>query len=162
MVPELTVRKATVDDVARILPHLRQVDREEALAMGWPSVEAGLRASVEASRDTVRLALINGEPLALFGIGPQPGSVGRIGVPWLVGTAKIDRNPRLFLRASRKYLKRLSGGFDLLVNQVAAANTPAIRWLQWLGFSLDTPVSLGPYRTPFCRFHLQVGCRPCA
>ncbi|MNC81827.1 hypothetical protein D3C75_1350850 [compost metagenome] len=41
-----------------------------------------------------------------------------------------------------------------LTNYVDARNLAAIRWLQWLGFRMDSPVPYGPHRLTFRQFHL--------
>ena len=77
---------------------------------------------------------VNGHPAAMFGIAPEPIH-NQIGMIWFLGTDRMRRIDRQFLRESEKWLDVLSLGYDALANCVHESNTVHIRWLRWLGFS---------------------------
>lgn len=88
---------------------------------------------------------VNGRPAAMFGIATEPVHP-RVGMIWFLGTGRMRRIDRQFLRESEKWIDTLALGYDALANCVHESNTVHIRWLKWLGFSF-----LGR-RGPFIEF----------
>ena len=84
--------------------------------------------------------LMNGEPVVIFGCGQMPDGAG---VPWLVGTDEMERHPVAFYRASRGFIKEMSGMYDYLENYVDVRNKLSVRWLRWAGFVMEEPEALG-------------------
>ena len=77
-------------------------------------------------------------------------------MPWLLGTDLVDRHAVPFLRNCRGALDEMQRGFLLLRNLIDSRNRLSIRWLIWLGFTLEPPVPHGPDRLPFHPFWRQV------
>ena len=147
----IEVRRLEALDIPHLLGIVRAADMaeiEEGCGQGLrQALEYGLAHSVEPL-----LILHGGQPLAAFGeVALVPGVVG---VPWLISTTHIERHPRAFLKACRPLLQRMLQRHPTLTNYIDARNTAAIRWLQWLGFRMDSPVPHGPHRLPFRQFHL--------
>lgn len=67
-----------------------------------------------------------------FGVGPLP-STPNVGVAWLLGTRKLPKIRKFFLKNSKDRLNDLLEGFDYLTNFVMEINTLSVRWLTWLG-----------------------------
>ena len=115
---------------AAIAPYLRQQDIDEIhAACDWP-VDAAIAYSIAHSEKGFT-ALIDEVPCAIFGVNN--------GIIWLVATDEIARHPVAFFRHSRKIFNKLKEGYTLLENYVHVSNTLSIRWLRWLGFTIETP-----------------------
>ena len=55
-----------------------------------------------------------------------------------------------FVRECRPYTQILNAQYDRIYNYVDARNKKAIRWLKFVGFTIDkTPYPVGPDNTPF-------------
>ena len=115
---------------AAIAPYLRLQDIHEIHASSdWP-VDAAVAYSI-AHSEKGAAALIDGKLSAVFGV--------HNGTIWLVGTEEIVRHPIAFFRHSRKIFNKLKEGYSLLENFVHVSNTLSLRWLRWLGFTIEQP-----------------------
>lgn len=148
------VEPAEVDEIAAMV---RQADIEEITgALGIPIREALLQGITDSLK--VSKIVAAGEVVAVFGDAVH-SVLGRIGVPWLISTTAIERQPRAFLRVCAGEVADMLTRHDVLFNYVDARNTAAIRWLKWLGFQFDDPEPYGPNGMPFHRFWMT---KPCA
>lgn len=135
------IREARAEDIPHLAEHMRKGDRDEIMASHSHSAEDALRSSLEVST-AAWTGLIDGEPVCMFGVGPVSVLAGR-GAPWLLGTDKIERFPRTFLRRCRRCVQRMLTVYPLLENFVHEENTVSKQWLAWLGFELaDAPVTI--------------------
>ncbi len=66
-----------------------------------------------------------------FGVAPIKGS--NIGSAWLLGTRRLPKIKKFFLKHSKERMLGLLDGFDYLTNFVMRSNTLSMRWLGWLG-----------------------------
>ena len=66
-----------------------------------------------------------------FGVAPIKGS--NIGSAWLLGTRRLPKIKKFFLKHSKDRMLGLMDGFDYLTNFVMRSNTLSMRWLEWLG-----------------------------
>ena len=66
-----------------------------------------------------------------FGVAPIEGT--NIGSAWLLGTRRLPKIKKFFLKHSAKKVEDLLDGFDYLTNFVMRTNKLSIRWLEWLG-----------------------------
>ena len=115
---------------AAIAPHLRQQDIDEIHAACDWSVEAAIAYSI-AHSEKGGATLIDGKLAAVFGVNN--------GIIWLVATDDIAAHPVAFFRLSRRIFNNLKEGYSLLENYVHVNNTLSIRWLKWLGFTIEPP-----------------------
>lgn len=146
------VRPMVEADIDLIAASARQSDRDE-IEEGCGQTMAGalaigLRSSVKA-----HVICWDDVPLAAFGDVSHSPCAG-IGVPWLVTTTAIEKHTRPFLRACKPLLSLMLVRHPTLVNYVDARNTTAIRWLEWLGFTIGSPTPYGPKQLPFRQFHM--------
>lgn len=72
----------------------------------------------------------------------------------MVTTEHIGADVRGFLRGSKAVLLEMLQRHQVLVNYVDARNVSAIRWLAWLGFTIDSAVPYGVQGLPFHKFHM--------
>jgi hypothetical protein len=66
-----------------------------------------------------------------FGVAPISGT--NIGSAWLLGTRRLPKIKKFFLKHSAEKVEDLLEGFDYLTNFVMRTNKLSIRWLEWLG-----------------------------
>lgn len=66
-----------------------------------------------------------------FGVAPINGT--NIGSAWLLGTRRLPKIKKFFLKHSAEKVEDLLQGFDYLTNFVMRSNKLSIRWLEWLG-----------------------------
>ena len=66
--------------------------------------------------------------------------------------AVIERHQRAFLRRNREYVRQMQAAFPTLRNMVDARNEVSIRWLRWLGFTIEPAIRWGAAGMPFHPF----------
>lgn len=136
----ITMIAATGDDVHQLAPRLRSEDRAEVLALGFAPVD-GLLQSIAGAREAWTYRA-NRQIICMAGITPL-SLIGRVGVPWLLGSELVLRHRRTFMMETRRMVTHWLTLFDVLRNVVDARYEAAIRWLGWLGFEIGAPFPLG-------------------
>ncbi len=129
---------------------LRPGDAAEVAALGVTPAEA-LRLSLVRSL-WAEAYVVDGEVAAIVGLGLS-SMLGGHGVPWLLTGPACERHKRRFLVESRRQVERMRTTVLPLINFVHADYGRALRWLTWLGFSIEAPVPLNG--VPFCRFSME-------
>ena len=143
----ISIRPVHELDCYELASRLRKADAEEA----WASAEATpLEAVLRSWRGSVLSwsGFADGRLVCMWGVCPGPG----YGVPWMLGTDEVVTYQKHFLRRNRSFVLRMHQEFDRLYNWVDARNVVAIRWLRWLGFTIEPAVSHGPLDLPFHLF----------
>ena len=125
---------------AKIALYLRQEDKNEIKALSRLSPEIGVAYSIASSQKGYA-AYYDGTLTAIFGISN--------GLIWLVGTDAITKHPITFFRTSKQIFHELTKGHNYLHNYVDARNKLHLRWLKWIGFSIEKAVNLGAEGRPF-------------
>lgn len=149
----IEILPATPDHAVDLAPRLRPRDIAEIEASsGRPALDV-LAESINRALWSEAL-IVDGCVEALGGLGTLSMMFGP-GVPWLVGSNRMNERKRWFLMQSRRQVDRMLASYDQLVNFVDARNGPAILFLRWLGFTLDEPVPWGHAGLPFHRFHME-------
>jgi len=139
--------------VTHVASNLRQADVEETWAFYGRCPKALVLESFKKSH-MCWTGLLNGEPVITFGCATEDRLESR-GSPWLVGTPKLEQVPFTFARLSRPFLRLMIERHVLLTNHVDPRNTLAIKWLRWLGFTLDPAAPAGPFGLPFHHFWME-------
>ena len=145
------VRLATVNDCNLLGPRLRDADKYELkVSCGFGPVTA-LTKSLESS-DAAYVAVDGeGEPILMFGVVNALEDF--IGVPWMLGSKGIYKHTRQLKAECKQWLGVVHQDYDLLFNYVHAENPKAIRWLQWMGFTMVRLVpEYGVGKQPFYEF----------
>ena len=106
---------------------------------------------VSGRYDLAFTATLENEPVVMFGITP-PSILDEVAVPWMLTTAAVEKHPKTFMKESRALFEVFKQSFPRMRNYVDARNTVAVRWLQWLGFSVYYPEPFGPDEMPFHKF----------
>jgi hypothetical protein len=155
-VAKVVIRAPQEADIDTLVANLRAADRAEMIAAWGSEVRRGVALSLRTSSHAWA-GEIDGELAGLFGVAP--GSwLGGVGIPWLLTTDAVEKAPRAFIKANRRYLARMRAAYPRLHNLVDSRHTVAVRWLEYLGFTVHRqhPVPVGAQRVPFYRFEMGV------
>lgn len=131
---------ATEADAHELAPLLRAPDRAEVLAMGVEPLD-GLLASVRGSAEAWTMHA-DGRIVFMIGVNPL-SSIGRVGVPWLLGSDLVPVHRRAFMVETRRLLDVAHGRFPILRNYIHDRHRAALRWMGWLGFTIRDPRPIG-------------------
>ena len=133
-------------------PNMRTVEIQELADSCGLSPAAALLYELE--RSTVAWSwVVDGEVACMFGI-VAPNLLDSVAYPWFLTTPLVEKHARPFARACRDLLPELLGMHPKLVGMVDARHKLSVRWLQWLGATLDEPEPWGVARAPFHRFQI--------
>lgn len=144
---------SAADLVAHVAANLRQADAEEIWAFYGRCPKAMVLESF-AKSNMAWTGLLDGEPVITFGCSTDD-MLESNGVPWLAGTPKLEQVPFTFARLSRPFLRLMKERHVRLTNHVDVRNGLAIRWLRWLGFTLDPASPAGPFGLMFHHFWMR-------
>lgn len=139
----LTFHPATPERVQYIADHLRAQDVAElAVTSPGESVRDVLAESVRNSRWTI-VAAVDGVPAVVYGVADS-GHDPNVGVPWMLATPDLRKIRKQFTERCRAEVRLMQQKYLVLTNEVHCRNTCAIRWLEWLGFTVDRSRPTGP------------------
>ena len=142
-----------ISEILYIAEHLREADRQEIKAALGQSPREALVEGCVTAKACFMFRDPEGVPTGLFGIVEDPTGVGA--VAWMVSTDGIERYSMTFLRRCRKWVATLLETYGTLWNYVDARNTVHVKWLRWMGFTLEGPVPYGYQGLPFYKLILR-------
>lgn len=145
--------KPTLEALHIIAADMRDEDVAEIWASHHHSPIEALMVGFELSHFSV-VVECDGVPAVMLGLIKQ-GLITGSGIPWLLGTNHALNYKREFLLQSPPVIKEMLNICSNLSNHVHADNRVSIRWLKWLGFTIDDPVAIGVGGELFHRFHLE-------
>ena len=148
------IRDATLEDALSMAHRMRSVDVQEIWASSRERPLEGLVKTIKGSERS-RAGLVNGEVACMFGIC-RKNLIGNAGIIWMLGTDLLKDHGLRFLRENKKEISRLSVEFSTLENYCDARNTTTIKWLRWLGFTIEDAQPYGVYNMPFHHFYKEV------
>jgi len=130
--------------------NVRECVRAEIESLGFDDPYEALLESCNRSA-ILEAAEHDGKVFALYGVshGQEAGE----GHPWLVFTEDIKGLGLSFARHSKQMIGMMQMYFPLLTGYVYTGHKDTIKWLKWLGFTLDDPVKLGVKGDLFHHFH---------
>ena len=146
------ITKALPEHVDELVQNMRAEDRAEVEATG-DDPKSALLHSIERSTEAWT-AFADGRVICMFGIAP-PTILSDMAVPWLLTAEEMPKHKRIFLSRSRQVVEDWRQQYTLMVNYVDARYAKALRWLEWLGFSMGPDEILGPTGTPFRRVEMR-------
>lgn len=150
----VSIRPATREDAIELGGLLRADDAREVYAQSALSPLDGCLMSFRVS-SRAYTARWQGELACMFGVAPMGSILADEAAPWLLGTDLIVKRQRTFLRYCVPRLQELFAGYARLENYVDVRNAVSIKWLGWLGFTIEQdPVPHGPFGRPFRRFYM--------
>jgi GNAT superfamily N-acetyltransferase len=133
-----------------LAPRMRAADVAEVYAAARHAPLEALTRSLAISTHAW-CGIMDGEVACLFGVGMR-SLLGGVGSPWMLGSDLIEQHGKAFLRRSRGVVAQMQAAYPELENWVDARNAVSIRWLRWLGFTLEPAAPFGPFDCPFHRF----------
>lgn len=149
--PVPSMEKTTRAHISAVLNDIRQADVDELWAAAMTTPEKEMIRHI----DSATTGLVDGVPVCVFGV-THTNDISGVAIPWLITTNRLEKHARLFLAHCRGVVMGMRSGCRLLVNYVDARNTRAIKWLRWLGFTLDAePIAFGVQGFPFYRFTME-------
>lgn len=128
--------------------------REVMLSHGHNPYEA-LQYSCNIS-DYIAGVEIDGVPVSLFGLC-MPNVLSKTGVPWLLSSNRVLKNKRQLLLVAPGVISDMFNVCDRLVNYVHCDNMVSIRWLKYLGFTMEEAKPYGVCGKPFHKFSMRKG-----
>lgn len=147
--------KPTDEMVRKIASDMRQSDLEEVWASHrWTPLQAMLK-SVEVS-DYSTAIVIDGELCGIFGLRVDSYLSGR-GLPWMLTSNNMINYKRDFILKTRPVIDQMMEVVPYLENYVHAKNKLSIRWLKWVGFTVEQPEPVGYNGELFHKFHITKG-----
>jgi hypothetical protein len=138
---------ATPARVQRIAKMLRHQDRLEVL---YSHGLSGEEAVMQSWRNSQICRCIDGDDGKAVGICGVSGSW-----IWLLATDELlatDSHRKQFLRGGRKWVDGLMSQYQYLENWALWSNQTTLRWLEHLGFTIDTPAPMGHSAQLFAHF----------
>lgn len=88
----------------------------------------------------------------MFGVAPMDDQ--GFGCPWMLASDLLNEVTVEFLRRNKEVLSGMSAGYDFLFNYAWSKNTTHLRWLKWLGFTIDSsPIIFGKNGEIFYGFY---------
>jgi hypothetical protein len=73
----------------------------------------------------------------------------------MLSTQNIEKEQISFLRQAKDFINQSSKKFKILCNYVHADNTLAIKWLKWIGFTVESPKVIGLGKKEFLFFYKE-------
>lgn len=136
MAAKVRIRPVQPGDTDVVLQQLRAADRAECLALGVDPVD-GMLQSIALSVESWTCE-VNGQPAGIFGLAMSADAA--TAAPWLLAT---DALPQAGMAVARRALRIVARWARVapLENVCDARNLVAVRFLEWLGFTVDTPTS---------------------
>jgi hypothetical protein len=139
------------EHIRSIRDRLRVGDLREITCMGltaktalWASYKHGLMA---------KAAIQDDKALAVWGCGGRP--MGDVGNPWLLTAPEVEKLPVSMVKEAKRAIGEMAMVFPRLENWVASEYAQACKFVEVLGFTLDTPIPIGPHQAMFRRFWLE-------
>jgi len=133
---KVTFRPATPADAnALLMRGVRRSDCLEAARLGFPRIADALHDSLVFSEFSAAAYTKNGVA-CIWGVS-RLSLLSPVGTIWLVAHDDIEKYAVRFLKESRAKLALLMEYYPRLENVIDVDNTMTMRWLEWLGFSVD-------------------------
>lgn len=149
---------AVASHISHLAAKLREIDKREIWASHRHSPREALVRSLRASH-LAWSCMVEGKPVFMWGVAQAPSTIMyRCGRPWLLGTSAIEGLTIPFMRQSRVAVAALHQHYDHLSNHVHAENNVSIRWLGWLGFTIEKAKPVQWHGETFYKFWRDFGC----
>lgn len=142
--------KTSIHAVEALQGRLRESDKQEILAASGFDPNKALMDSFMGS-SLCWTVTKGGQVIAIFGAAGV-SALSSVGMPWMLGSNELNRAGVEIVKVSMYYVKRMKDRFPILVNFIDARQKKSVRWLKWLGFTVEQPQPYGVLGMPFHRF----------
>lgn len=99
------------------------------------------------------VVVVNDKPCAVVGLVITSMLTGT-GVPWLLATDYAVENKRVFINNCKKGVDEMRTVCPNLMNYVHAENRLSIKWLKWMGFTIEPSQPIGVDRAHYHKFYI--------
>ena len=125
-------RATQLHDVCELAPNLRSEDKREVNTLG-KTPEQSLLTGYLLGR--VCRSIINnyGQVVGMYGVVPADSKTGLV---WMLGSDKLKKIKRPFLRESRTEVEKMNTLFPHLWNIIDSRNEMHLKWIKWCGFKI--------------------------
>ena len=125
-------RATQLHDVCELAPNLRSEDKREVNTLGKTSEQALLSGCLFGK---VCRSIINnyGQVVGMYGVVPADSKTGLV---WMLGSDKLKKIKRPFLRESRTEVEGMNTLFPHLWNIIDSRNEMHLKWIKWCGFKI--------------------------
>lgn len=144
----ISIVAAEARHINRIAKNIAEIDELECRMLGHSPKQA-LRLGLRMS-SICGTALLDDQPIAMFGVVPENLIEGK-GSAWLLLTKKGRQQHRALVVLGKQITEILHKEAEILHNHVHASNDRAIRWLEYLGFTVEPTAEL--HGQPMRYFH---------
>lgn len=138
--------------IAQVAADMRQSDIDEVWASHRHTPIESLTAAMSSS-DHYSIVTFEGKPIAALGLRVI-SILSDEGVPWLLSTNEALKHKREFLTNTSSVILSMLDITPKLFNYVHAENKLSIRWLKWMGFTVDEPIESPLSKELFHKFHM--------
>jgi hypothetical protein len=146
-------KQAVIEDARRVIPLMRQVDKNQILALG-AGVEDTVAAAIHMSVGDAWVTYFDGQIAAVWGIVPCSLVTGAA-IPWLLTTAIVERQPKTFFKESRRMMHLMARHYGRLENMIDVNHRASLRWARRVGFEVAAPAPVGPRGALFCKISME-------
>ncbi len=150
----IEIRPSTMDDVEDLIKNMNRDCVLECEAMGKSPEEAVHQAYRKS--DQPYTGLSGGCVGAMFGVAPF-ALLGNKGRPWMLSTDIAGKEWLCTARASKRYILNALNKYEELENFVDYRYKLSIRWLRWLGFTIEKPTPHKITGKLLCKFYMKRG-----
>jgi len=151
---EYSITDATLEDAMLMAHDVREVDVQEIWAANRSKPLEALVGCVRNSEHS-RTGRANGEIVCMFGT-MRSNLMGTKGIIWMLGTDLLKKYAVRFLRENKNEIVKISSEFSIVENYCDTRNTATLRWLKWLGFTIEEAEPYGVYNLLFHHFYKEV------
>lgn len=145
---------SSLEHVEAMAPLMREFDKRELWAGSAMLPYEGLLFAYQHSQAFTAIRPDEKTPILMFGIS-RPRLLDGHRCVWLLGTDQMDHFKKRFVKQSGEILHLLASG-DTVYNHVIEGNEVSLKWLKWLGFSIDDPQPHGWLKKKFHFVHKKV------
>ena len=145
--------KPTLEMVESIAADMRAADAVEVWASHRHTPIEAIMSGWKLSQYSV-VVMVDSDPCVIMGLVNKDLLSGT-GVPWLLGTERALKHTREFFRLSPPVIDEMLSVCRKLYNYVHTDNKVSIKWLKWIGFTIEKPEPHGVNGEMFHRFHLE-------
>lgn len=121
--------------------------------MAGISADVAMQRGYEAS-EACWVGTIDGRPVCVFGV-VRWSTLSMTGTPWLLATDEFEEEGLAIVKLSKTYSNLMKKRFRLLQNFVDVRQEKSIKWLKWIGFTIEPAEPFGVLGMPFHRFWMK-------
>jgi len=100
--------------------------------------------------DEAYAGFVGDDLVCVIGVSSE-NVLSTVGHPWLIPHTNVNKHKWVFLKGSKPWIQHLLSKYESLENSVPASHKRAVRWLKWLGFTIEPAINkngimVHPYR----------------